>query len=412
MTSRNWSIQRRLRRSLIVGTGLLLLLATSILYFAIESWLRQEFDQALESKARALVTLSEQDESGIEFEFADEYMPEFEREKEPEYFQLRIDDREVFERSRSLGSLDLPHLSPLSLQPRFLDVELPDGRSGRLVQVDFVPQFDDDNGVDVDVPLDPTRLTVGMDLHAASVSVARSRESLIAKLTILVVFLAGFVLAFLGIVGWLIAAVLRVGLRPLDVVACQIRKLDAETLHERITCHSQPQELVPLVEYLNNLLSRLNASFVRERTLSSDVAHELRTPIAELRSLAEVGSRWPEDASVVRRFFDDCREIGSQMARIVVNLLSLSRLEAGMEVAERSRFLLAPFVQGSWRRLAGQAGEKDATLHLEMAERCEVETDWNKLEIIVVNLLSNAVLHGRRGQVVRCFVTEDDGQQR
>ena len=68
---REWSIEGRLRRSLIAGTGLILLLAISILYIVIDNWLREEFDQALESKARALATLTEQEESGVEFEFAD-----------------------------------------------------------------------------------------------------------------------------------------------------------------------------------------------------------------------------------------------------------------------------------------------------------------------------------------------------
>ena len=409
MVAREWSIQGKLRRWLITGTGLILLLATVVLYFAIENWLRQEFDQVLESKARALVTLTEQEASGVELEFADEYMPEFEREEEPEYFEVWIDDWEVLERSRSLGSRDLPHLFQSSVQPRFLDVALPDGRAGRLVQVDFVPQIDDDDGVDVDIPLDPTNVDSRMGLHVASVVVARSREDLDAKLLTLVGFLGGFFLVFLAVVSWLIAAVLRIGFHHLDVVAHQIRELDAESLDERISYLSQPKELVPLVTYLNELLSRLSAAFARERTLSSDLAHELRTPIAELRNLADVGTRWPDDASMARRFFEDCREIGYQMERIVVHLLSLSRLEAGTEVAEKNRVQLAPLVQACWARLANQAVEKNTTLRLEVSDRCEVETDGNKLEIIVTNLLSNAIVHGEPGQEVRCFATEDDG---
>ena len=109
MASREWSIHGKLSLWLITGTGLILLLAAAILYFSIEYWLHKEFDQALESKARALVTLTTQDESGVELDFADEYMPEFEREVEPEYFQVLIDDKNVLERSRSLGRLDLPH---------------------------------------------------------------------------------------------------------------------------------------------------------------------------------------------------------------------------------------------------------------------------------------------------------------
>ena len=414
MAAREWSIHGRLRRRLITGTGLTVLLATVVLYFMIENWLRQEFDQILASKARALVTLTEQDASGVELDFADEYMPEFEREKEPEYFEVWIDDWEVLERSRSLGSRDLPHLSRSSVQSRFLDMALPDGRAGRLVRWTSYRRS--------------TMTTTMMMTTMWTSTFPRPGQPRFARWLARGIrrgrtqpggpqyqapdpggLLGGFFLVFLAVVGWFIAGVLRIGLRPLDVVARQLRRLDAESLDERITCVSQPKELAPLVAYLNELLSRLNAAFVRERTLSSDLAHELRTPIAELRNLAEVGSRWPEDASMARRFFEDCREIGYQMERIVVHLLSLSRLEAGMEVAERNRVQLAPFIQACWTRLANQAAEKNTTLRLEVSDRCEVETDRIKLEIIVTNLLSNAVVHGEPGQEVRCFATEDDG---
>ena len=176
---------------MVAWTGLILILATVILYLTITNWLQNEFDRTLESKARALMTLTEQDKSGVELNFADEYMSEFERKEEPDYFQLLLDDRTVLERSRSLGTLDLPHIEPLFPQPRFADLKLPDGRSGRLIQVDFVPQVDDDRGVDVDVPLDPTKSVAGW--RVASITVARSRESLDTRLTALVLCLGGFV---------------------------------------------------------------------------------------------------------------------------------------------------------------------------------------------------------------------------
>ncbi len=386
-----------------------MLLVTVILYLIIEDWLQREFDQALESKARALMTLTEQDISGVEFNFADEYMPEFERIQKPEYFQLWIDDEHVLERSRSLGVLNLPHLSPRLPQPRFLNLELPDGHRGRLIQLDFVPQIDDDNGVDVDVPLDPTRIGANTGLHVASIAVARSREHLDAQFRTLILFLAGFVVTFLAFLAWLVAAALRIGLRPLGIVTRQIRELDAESLDARISLLFQPKELVPLLEYLNDLLERLNIAFARERALSSNLAHELRTPIAELRNLSEIGFRWPDDVSAVRQYFEDTREIANQMECIVVNLLSLSRMEAGIEMADKSRFLLASLVQGCWQDLKTQAAERTVSLHLEVADDCTVETDRDKLRLMVTNLLSNAIVHGKRGQGIRCFATQEKG---
>ena len=393
----------------MAGTGLILISATVVLYLVVQSWLRNDFDQSLETKARALMTLTEQDASGVELEFADEYMPEFEREEEPEYFQLWIDDRTVLERSRSLGTIDLPLLQPRVPEPRFADLKLPDGRNGRLVQIDFVPQLDDDDGPDVDVRLDRTKALAGTGRHVASIAVARSRENLDARITSLVLWLGGFVAAFLSVMAWLISTELRTGLRPLEIVARQIRELDAESLNGRIGTSSEPKELVPLVNYLNDLLNRLHLALVRERTLSSNLAHELRTPIAELRNLAEVGARWPGDTSKVREYFKDSREIAGQMERIVVHLLSLSRLEARIEVADKSPFFLAPLVQDCWQKVSGRAAERAMSLCLDPADDCVVETDRDKLEIVITNLLSNAIVHGQEGHDIRCSIAQETG---
>ena len=94
---------------------------------------------------------------------------------------------------------------------------------------------------------------------------------------------------------------------------------------------------------------------------------------------------------------------------MVVHLLSLSRVEAGIEVADRSRFSLAPLIQDCWRDPRTQAAERDNSLHVEVAADFTVETDRDKLRLVVTNLLSNAVIRGERGQGVRCFATQKNG---
>ena len=390
------------------GTGLLLLLAVSALYFLVRSWLINEFDHTLEIKARALITLTEQEAQGVEFDFADEYIPEFENRDEPEYFQIWVNGANVLERSRSLGDSDLPHIKPRDTQPRYRDLDLPSGSRERLIYMDFVPQVDDDSSEDVDVPLDPTVESEHMELHVASIAVARSREGLDSRLVALRVGLAVFVGVFLVSTAWLIATVLRIGLRPLELAAHQVRNLDENSLDQGIAIGSRPKELEPLLKYLSNLLVRLHDAIIRERTLSSDIAHELRTPIAELRSLAEIGARWPEDTAMVRQYFADSRSIARQMEHVVVNLLSLARLEAGIEQVNGTPFLLALAISNCWRVVEKRAVERNMNLQLEVLHGCEVETDQGKFEIIVTNLLSNAVMHGQQGQDVLCAAIEGD----
>ncbi|WP_462159700.1 hypothetical protein [Pseudoalteromonas sp. GB56] len=96
------SIRQSLVRTLsltISGLVFGILLATDI---AVDSWFEAEFTRALKAKSGMLMTLIDEDEDGVEFEFSGEFMPEFEGRTEPEYFQLWYEG-ETFERSDSLN---------------------------------------------------------------------------------------------------------------------------------------------------------------------------------------------------------------------------------------------------------------------------------------------------------------------
>jgi len=162
---------------------------------------------------------------------------------------------------------------------------------------------------------------VAEGLATAILVVARDREDLDALIRLLNVSFSVVAAVLMAAIAVLVGALLRFGLRPLDEVSRQVETLDAESLDVRIRVPSPPAEIVPVIARLNALLQRLEEAFERERRLSSDVAHELRTPIAELRSIGEVAARWPGNRESVARFFADVREIALQMERIVVHLL-------------------------------------------------------------------------------------------
>jgi signal transduction histidine kinase len=90
---------------------------------------------------------------------------------------------------------------------------------------------------------------------------------------------------------------LRVELAPLDRLAEQTRQVSATSLGTRFSTEGLPRELLAISSPLNDLMERLQTAFERERQFSDDLAHKFRTPIAELRSLAEVALKWPEARS-------------------------------------------------------------------------------------------------------------------
>lgn len=403
----NQSIHGRLTLWLFAGTGLLLLGAGLALDQFISQRLQQDYDEVLLAKAQALVILTEQENGEAEIDFADEFMPEFDADENPGYFQLWLSGNEVLERSRSLRDNDLTRFENRVGEPRFADVELPDGRRGRSVQIDFIPQIDEDEDGEESTEPETTQETLTEDdspLLEASLVLALGREKLdefldTIHLTLLTTGLITMILIVL-----LVRHTVRRGLVPLDDIRAQLIEMDAEALSTRLHMPQRTEELEELVAQFNGMLERLQSAFNRERQFSADVAHELRTPLAELRSLAEVGGQWPEDAELARDFFGEVLAASRQMERMVVNLLALARCEKGMEVVDLARHDLITLVDAAWKRASPDADAKQLTFHRSGPDNLAVETSRDQFELILNNLFSNAITYSPAGSDIHCEI--------
>jgi two-component system sensor histidine kinase QseC len=163
-------------------------------------------------------------------------------------------------------------------------------------------------------------------------------------------------------------------------------------------------ELQPICARLNALLARLEESFARERRFSADLAHELRTPLAELRSLAECALMWPEtrDAATDR----DTLAVARQMESLVGNMLALARAEHGRLAVRREPVAMEALVQEIWRPFQARAVARG--LRPEMALQGTAATaDPVLLRSILANLFDNAVNYAPAGGTVR--ITGDAG---
>ncbi len=395
------SLRNRLWVLLAGGTGAVLLVAWLVLEIVAVSWVEREFDRALLAKARALVTLTKQDGRRVELDFADEFMPEFEARRRPEYFQVDLDDGRTLERSRSLvrAGARLPRRDPPGAEPRFSDLVLPDGRAGRLVEIVFVPQIEAEGIADLERAIDPASLGPGSPWVAANLRVAGGRDELDGRVRRLRGGLALGGLVVLAVQAVLIGAALGLGLRPLDAIRRQVERLRPETLGTPVQVADPPAEIAPVVEQLNALLARLAEAFERERRLSSDLAHELRTPIAELRLLTEVGEREVGDARAAE-WFADARAIAARMEEVVAQLLMLARCEAGAEPVACVEVALAELVDRAWRGLTRQAAAREVVLDNRVPRDLRWRSDPEKLGLVLANLLANAVDYGPAGDTV------------
>ncbi len=393
MAPTTWSLRRRLCLSLALALlGIVALVGAVCLALATRR-AEADFDAALQARARALVALVEQEGEQIELDYAPQFFPEFERSQEPDYFQFWLGDGTVLLRSTAL-TVDLAGPGGPALQ----DVALPDGRRGRQVRVAFQPKGPEPSAAmpDEDAGNAPTGAP-----HTVVLAVATGRQRLdatLAEVRAAVVVGGLLVLLLAALVG---AVVLAWSLRPLRALARQVAAVPGDGGGKRVRPRAVPAELQPLVAEIDSLRGRVARAMARERRFTGHVAHELRTPIAELRNLAAVAGRWPDDPDAVRGFFGDVGAIATGMEGMIADLLLLARCGAGVETAEWALVDLVTLVREAWAGCQTAAAARGIRLELAGPPRLPVRSDAGKLRILLANLLGNAVHHGLDGSVIR-----------
>lgn len=310
--------------------------------------------------------------------------PEFDKPRSGLYFTAWTADGEILETSTSLEGRKL--LRPQSAQnvPLYSSHELQDGEPVRAVALR---------------PFAPPPSAQRPRPAPVEVVVCRNRTDLDKLLSQwLLGITASVVLGCLGS-ALVVLAVLRAGLRPLQALASRAGAIDDRSLATRFEVATLPAELVPIGSRLNDLLARLETSFERERRFGSDLAHELRTPVAELKSMAEVGLHWP-----TRRRESDYSSmltIAERMQRLIEDLLSLARLEQHFGAASREPVDVSRLVAECLAGHDAKIVAKRLTIELDLAPGLVVRSLPSLLDTILGNLIANAVEYTGPGGSIR-----------
>ncbi|MEW8496734.1 MAG: ATP-binding protein, partial [Candidatus Thiodiazotropha taylori] len=298
------------------------------------------------------------------------------------YYQLWELGTNLLIKSPSLLEADLP-LAGIALgQYRFQDLTLPDGRAGRLIEINFMPRVEMDDEEEIVETPQP---------KAISMVYARERKSLDETLFAIGMTIFSIVVAVLLVTALLVWHLVGRGLLPLSILARQVSKIDESSLSARL---SQPDEqsleIKPIIDQLNHLLERLQSAFEREKRFSSNVAHELRTPLSELKTLSEVGQMMPEDRKQLMEFFNDVGEISNQMEKVVITLLELARSDAGLLRSDPEEINLSSLCDSIWQ-MAKNDHVFDKQLIKKIPEGLIISTDREKFSMILNNIFVNAI---------------------
>ncbi len=128
------------------------------------------------------------------------------------------------------------------------------------------------------------------------------------------------------------------GLQPLAAMTQSLKRVGPHRLHERVPPAEWPRELQPVAIAFDDMLDRLEGSFTRLSQFSADLAHELRTPLANIRGEAEVALTRPRSPNEYQAVIESSVAECARLSGIIDNLLFLARAEAAESQVQRSVF--------------------------------------------------------------------------
>jgi len=203
------------------------------------------------------------------------------------------------------------------------------------------------------------------------------------------------ILALVVLSGSILASILiaipvtRRGLRPLEEMKRSLERIGPTHLNERVASANWPRELQPMAIAFGEMLKRLDDSFTRLSQFSADLAHELRTPIANMLGEAQVALSRDRSSAEYRETIESTIGECERLSGIVDNLLFVARADAASEPVARKRFDARAAVE----KIAAfyETIAEDRHVAINCSGEGEISADPALFERAVGNLVDNAL---------------------
>ncbi|MGA0571242.1 heavy metal sensor histidine kinase [Variovorax sp. VNK109] len=198
-----------------------------------------------------------------------------------------------------------------------------------------------------------------------------------------------------GVLGWWAA---KNGLAPLRAMRSRAMAITAQRLDERMPTQEFPVEMADLATTLNEMLRRLKEEFDRLSEFSSDLAHELRTPINNLMTQTQVTLSQARSSDEYRDILASNAEEYQRLARMVADMLFLAKADHGLILPSTEKIAVHDETRALYDFYEALAEEKQ--VRLELVGQAEVWGDRLMLRRALSNLLSNAIRYTPAGERV------------
>jgi two-component system heavy metal sensor histidine kinase CusS len=230
-------------------------------------------------------------------------------------------------------------------------------------------------------------IEIAIDVSQSDALLARYRRWFFA------ILLGAF--AIFPLIGYRVA---RHGIRPVEEIANTARHISSTNLRERILPEGYPFELASLADTFNKMLDRLEESFEQISRFSADIAHDLRTPVNNIRGEAEVALARARTVDEYRDVLGSCLEEAVRLSHLISDLLFLAHAESPLSHVHREQVNVAEMLDGVREYYEASAEDGGISLTTAIApEPVIAELDRTLLQRAVGNLVSNAVAHTPAG---------------
>ncbi len=366
----------------LAGLALVILTTTS-LYFLLVTELQKSTDLFLADKVHVLRTMLRErpdDWDGLQEEIELESAA---RRYQQFYIRL-LDERNapLLTTPGMAEQLDLLQLTAQS-QGRPEHPASMNGKNGRLFFVMSAPAAVGDSAK-------TDTMQIAIDVSQQEALLARYRQRFW--------FILLGTLALFPLVGYQIA---RRGIRPVREVATIARHISSTNLHERIQPEGYPSELASLAGTFNKMLDGLEESFERISRFSADIAHDLRTPVNNIRGEAEVALARARTVDEYREVLGSCLEEAVRLSDLIGDLLFLARAESPLAHLHRESIDVGELLSGIREYYEAPAADRGVSLSTVVPnEPVFAQLDRSLLQRAVGNLVSNALAHTPPGKSV------------
>ena len=248
----------------------------------------------------------------------------------------------------------------------------------------------------------------GQTLWARGINTAETLTTVEHLVVRLLVIACPLLIAVALLVGY---SITRRALLPVDEICRTADEISGGTdLSRRIPEERARGEMRQLTDTFNHMFARLEESFAKERQFTSDASHELRTPIAVIRSQAEYALMDDVTEEERKEGLEVILKQSEQMSSLVSRLLTLARADSGKQALRKAPVDLGLAAAAAAEKVQKKASLRKIRIQCHLSPELIVQGDAGSLDQVLVNLLENAVQYGKEEGHI-CLTVEKEGRE-